>query len=148
MVMLVCQAAIAQSWLKKAVSHLDELRVNLVLADKATTLSNFGCKDATIMSLLRALRAINSSSAKALTRGIVLKFGQEIAYGDCKKEEERTESWGRPSFKVGEGSMEPLTGTVAVRSMNQEVSHSVKRPGTPIFNIIRSPVRQTRKTTD
>ena len=59
MVMLGYQAASAQSRLKKAVSHLDVLRTNLALSDQATTLSTFGC----IMSLLRAQRAINRSSA-------------------------------------------------------------------------------------
>ena len=40
--------------------------------------------------------------------------------------------------------MEPFTRTLAVRLMNQEDSHSVKRRGTPNFNIfIWSPVRRT-----
>ena len=63
MVMLTCQTASAQSRQKKAVSHLDVLRVNLALSGQATTLSTSGCKDATIMSLLRALQATNRSSA-------------------------------------------------------------------------------------
>ena len=63
MVMLGCQAASAQSRLKKTVWQLDVLRVNLALADQATTLSTSGCMDAKIMSLLQALRAINRPSA-------------------------------------------------------------------------------------
>ena len=56
--MLGCQATSAQSRQKKAISHLDELRVNLALADHSTTLSTSCCKDAMIMSLLWALFAI------------------------------------------------------------------------------------------
>ena len=57
----------------------------------------------------------------------------------------RTEPWGRPLLKVLEGPMEPFTHTLAVRLMDQDDSHSVKRRGTPIFDIfIRSPARQTR----
>ena len=63
MVMLGCQDASMQSRLRKAVSHLDVLGVNLALSDQATTLSTSDCKDATIMSLLWALQAINRSSA-------------------------------------------------------------------------------------
>ena len=37
------KAASAQSMLKKAVLHLNELMVNLTLADQATTLSTSGC---------------------------------------------------------------------------------------------------------
>ena len=55
MVRLGCQAASAQSWLKKSILHLDVLRVNLGLADQVTTLSTSGCKDAMITSLLRAI---------------------------------------------------------------------------------------------
>ena len=48
-------------------------------------------------------------------------------------------------MKVLEGPMEHFTRTLALRSMNQAYSHSVKRWGTPIFDIfIRSPVRHTR----
>ena len=47
---------------KEGFSHLDVFRVNLALSDQTTTLS-IGCKGATIMFLLRALRAINRSSA-------------------------------------------------------------------------------------
>ena len=61
-----------------------------------------------------------------------------------KRRGERTEPCGRPSLKVLEGPMEPFTRTLAVRFMNQEDGHSVKRRGTPIFDIfIRSPIRQT-----
>ena len=61
--MLGCQAASAQSRLKKVVSHLDVLWVNLAFSDQVTTLSASGFKDDTIISLLRALRAVNRSSA-------------------------------------------------------------------------------------
>ena len=58
---------------------------------------------------------------------------------------ERTEPWVRSFQKVLEGPMEQLTRTLAVRFMNQEDRHSVKRHGAPIFDIfIRCPVRQTR----
>ena len=77
-------------------------------------------------------------------KGILLEFGQEIVYVDCVKEGEWTETWGRPSLKVIERPMEPFTRTLAVRFMNQEDSHTVKRRGAPIFNIfIRRPVCQT-----
>ena len=58
---------------------LGEVRVNLTIAVDATTLSTSGCKDATIMSLLRALRTINSVGTH---KGIVLEFDQEIANVD------------------------------------------------------------------
>ena len=58
MVMLGCQTASTQSRLKKAVSHLDVLRVNLALSDLATILSTFSCMDVTITSLLREQWAI------------------------------------------------------------------------------------------
>ena len=51
MVMFVCQDASAQFTLVNAVSQLDELRVNHATAYQATTMSNFGCVDATIASL-------------------------------------------------------------------------------------------------
>ena len=54
MYMLGCQAASEPSRLNKAVSHLDELRVNLSLANQATTSSTSGCEDTMITSLLRA----------------------------------------------------------------------------------------------
>ena len=63
MVMLGCQAASAQARLKKAVSHLDVLRVNLALAVHVATISISGCKDVIITSLLWALRAIVKLSA-------------------------------------------------------------------------------------
>ena len=68
MVMLVCQAVSVQFRLKKAVLHLDELTVNLALADHVTTLSSSGCKDATIISIFWALQAINELSTLALTK--------------------------------------------------------------------------------
>ena len=43
MVLVGWQAASAQSRLKKAFLHLDELRANLALVDQATTLSTYGC---------------------------------------------------------------------------------------------------------
>ena len=43
------------SWLKKAVSHLDEPRINLALSDLKTISSTSGCKDATIIPSLRAI---------------------------------------------------------------------------------------------
>ena len=58
-----CQAASAHSRLKKAVSHLDELWVNLALSDQAATFSTCGCENTTIMSLLWSLQAINRSSS-------------------------------------------------------------------------------------
>ena len=61
--MLGCQAASAQPRLKEAVSHLDELKVNLALSDQGTTLSTSGCMGSTIISLLPTLWAINRSSA-------------------------------------------------------------------------------------
>ena len=81
-------------------------------------------------------------------KGVLLKFGQKIVYVDCEKEGERTEPWGRHSLKVLEGPMEQFTCTLAVRFMNREDSHSVKRQGMPIFDIfIRSPVLQMRSYT-
>ena len=85
MVTLGCQAASAQSRLKKAVSLLDVLRVNLALTDQATTLSTSGCENASIMSLLRALWAIISTGTY---KGILPEFGQEMVYVDCEKEGE------------------------------------------------------------
>ena len=100
MVMLCCQAASAQSRQEKAVSHLDVLKANVALTDNATTLSTSGCKDATIMSSLRALQVIISIGTH---KGILLEFGQAIVYVDCEMEGERTEPWGSPSLKVIEG---------------------------------------------
>ena len=52
---------------------------------------------------------------------------------------------GRHTLKVLEGCLKPLSRTPAVRFINQEDSHSVKRWGTPIFDIfVRIPVRQAR----
>ena len=68
MVMLGCQAASAQSRLRKAITPLAVLRVNLALSDHATILSTSCCKDATIMSLLPALQTISTSSALAITK--------------------------------------------------------------------------------
>ena len=52
---------------------------------------------------------------------------------------------GKPSLKVLEGPMEPFARTLAMRFMNQENRNSVKRRGTPIFDIfVTSHVRQTR----
>ena len=68
MELLGSQAASALSRLKKVVSHLDVLRVNLALADQLTTLSTSGCKDALIVYVLRALRAIARLSAYTLTK--------------------------------------------------------------------------------
>ena len=39
------------------------------------------------------------------------------------------EPWVRPSLEVMERPMEPFTRTLAVRFMNQQDSHSVKRQG-------------------
>ena len=56
-----------------------------------------------------------------------------------------TEPWGRPSMKVIVGPMEPFTRTLAVRFMNLEDIHPVKRRGTTIFDIfMMSTERQTR----
>ena len=145
MVMLGCQAASAQSRLKNAVLHLDVLRVNLALSDQVTTLSTSGCKDAMIMSLLQALWAIISIDSNI---GILLEFGQEIVHLDCEKGG-KDGALVSPSLKVLEGPMEPFTRTLAVHFVNQEDSHSVRRRGTSIFDIIiRSLYAKHNRTPD
>ena len=53
--------------------------------------------------------------------------------------------WDRPSMKVLEGPMELFTRTLVLQFINQKDSHSVKRLGTPIFDIFNTHrVRQTR----
>ena len=80
MVMLGCHVATAQFRLKKPVSHLKELRVNIVITDQSTTLSTSLYLDATIMSILRALRVISVGTHK----GLILEFGLKIIYA-CQK---------------------------------------------------------------
>ena len=67
MVMLGCRTTSEANRLK-AISHLDALRINLALSEKATTLSTSGCKDAMIMLLLRVLRAIARSTEYTFTK--------------------------------------------------------------------------------
>ena len=86
MVMLGCQVATAQSRRKKVVPQLDVLKVNLALSIQATTLSTSGCKDAMIMSFLRALLAQQIISI-GTDKDILLEFDQEIVYVDCEKDE-------------------------------------------------------------
>ena len=66
-VMLCCHVTSALFMQMKFVTHLDVLWVNFVLAIHAPTSSTSGCNDAMIMSSLRALRAIDRSSAYELT---------------------------------------------------------------------------------
>ena len=84
--MVGCQAASAQSRLKKAVLHLDALSVSLALVDQVTTLSTYGCKDATIMPLLQALAGYCQIINIGTHKGIVFEFGHEIVYANCEKE--------------------------------------------------------------
>ena len=99
--MLGCQVASAQSRLKKAVSYLDVSRVNFALSDQATILSTSGCKDATFMSSLLALRAINSIGTH---KGILLKFGQEIVYVDCENEVGKDGTLGQTFLESSSGA--------------------------------------------
>ena len=72
-------------------------------------------------------------------KGIVHEFDQEVVYVDCEVE------WEQTFLESFIGPMDPFTRTLAVRFMNQDDSHYVKRRGTPAFDIfMRSPVRQTR----
>ena len=80
-----------------------------------------GCDDHVLIAGYRQIIRIGTH------KGIVFRFGQEIIYVDCEKEEGMDGSLDRPSLNVLEGPMEPFTRTLAVPFMNQEDSHSVRR---------------------
>ena len=85
------------------------LLVNLALSDQVTTLSTSGCKDATIVSLLRALWAIISIGIHEC----ILKFGLEIVEIDCEKEGGKDGALGqtfRESFRVAYGTVHSQSG--------------------------------------
>ena len=81
MVKLDCQAASAQSKLEKAVSHLDEFRVNLALAEQATTFSTSGCRD----FLIAGAAGYGHIISVGVLKCIVLEFDQEVIYVHCEK---------------------------------------------------------------
>ena len=85
MVMLGCQAASAQSRLKKTVSHLDVSMVNLALSDQATIIYLWllGRHDHLITAGTTGYQQFISIGTQ---EGILLEFGQEIAYVDCENE--------------------------------------------------------------